>query len=96
LAGSWLGQGVFFGDGRRFGKVLGMDGSGFGAVVRGGAGWEDVADEAVSVRTSYSLSFISFSFPDLQRIVFCFLSFCISFFQEKKGAGRFRFLVRWE
>ena len=32
-----------------------MDGGGFDAVVRGGAGWEDVADEAISVRISYSL-----------------------------------------
>jgi hypothetical protein len=40
-----------FGDGRKLGQVLGMDGSGFGAGVRGGAGagWEAVADEAISV-----------------------------------------------
>jgi hypothetical protein len=72
------------GDDKRLGQVLGMDRSCFGAVVRGGAGWEDVADEAISVCTSHSLSFISFPFPNLQRIVFCFLSFFLS----RKERGR--------
>jgi hypothetical protein len=62
-----------------------MDRSGFGAVVRGGAGWEDVADEAVSVCTFYllSLPFHSDSYYPMDSI---FLSFFLSF-PKKKGGG---------
>jgi hypothetical protein len=76
------------GDDKRLGQVLGMDRSCFGAVVRGGAGWEDVADEAVSVRTSTRCAIFSFPFSLSNGWYFaCFLSF----FQYERGEGIFYF-----
>ena len=74
------------GDDKRFGQVLGMDRSGFGAVVRGGAGWEDVADEAISVCTSTRCLLFPFPFSlsNGWYLLPSFLSFCLS----RKERGR--------
>jgi hypothetical protein len=65
---------------------MGMDGSGFGAVVRGGAGWEDVADEAVSVCTFYllSLPFHSHSYYPMDGIL---LPLFLSIKRREGGRG---------
>lgn len=77
------------GDDKRLGKVLGMDRSGFGAVVRGGAGWEDVADEAVSVRTFYLL-FLPFILIPKSPTHSILLPYFLSFKkQQNKGSYSF-------
>jgi hypothetical protein len=54
-----------------------MGGSGSGAVVRGGAGWEALADEAISVRASYSLPILPLSYPFPIRTAPTYSMYCI-------------------